>query len=347
MIKYLGSKRALIPALTQLAEASQATSAVDLFTGTTRVAQALKKLGMKVTANDLASYSLVLSKAWIETDASAVDAREYRDAVAQLNALPGVSGYFTKTFCEESRFFQPKNGEKVDAIRAAIETEYRASWLYYPLLSSLILAADRVDSTTGQQMAYLKTWASRSFADLELRPIDLLPGSGKAYQRDALALASELEATDLAYLDPPYNQHRYFANYHIWETLVRGDTPDYYGIANKRLDVRSEENKSAYNSKRTMPAELLALVQSLHAETLMLSYNNESWLDLESLIDICKLRGTVKVLEFDYKRYVGSKIGVYNRRGEVVGAPTHHRNIEYVILAGDKATVTRMSKALD
>jgi adenine-specific DNA methylase len=22
-------------------------------------------------------------------------------------------------------------------------------------------------------------------------------------------------------MDPPYNQHRYFTNYHIWETLVR------------------------------------------------------------------------------------------------------------------------------
>ena len=35
-----------------------------------------------------------------------------------------------------------------------------------------------------------------------------------------LALAPALGHFDLAYLDPPYNQHRYFTNYHVWETLV-------------------------------------------------------------------------------------------------------------------------------
>ncbi|MGH9028142.1 MAG: DNA adenine methylase, partial [Acidimicrobiales bacterium] len=50
MIKYLGSKRRLVPVLSELFERSGATSALDLFTGTTRVAQAFKKLGGEVTA---------------------------------------------------------------------------------------------------------------------------------------------------------------------------------------------------------------------------------------------------------------------------------------------------------
>ena len=41
---------------------------------------------------------------------------------------------------------------------------------------------------------------------------------------------------DLAYLDPPYNQHRYFTNYHVWETLVAWDAPEAYGVARKRVD---------------------------------------------------------------------------------------------------------------
>lgn len=346
MIKYLGSKRALVPALTKLAEASGARTALDLFTGTTRVAQSLKRLGMIVTANDLASYSYVMSKTWIELDSNSANLPELQGAIDRLNQLPGVPGYFTQTFCDESRFFQPKNGAKVDVIRATIEADYRNCWLYYPLLTSLILAADRVDSTTGQQMAFLKNWAARSFADLELRPVELLPGSGKALQGDALEVAKQLPTCDLAYLDPPYNQHRYFANYHIWETLVRGDEPDSYGIAKKRLDVRSEATKSAYNSKRTMPNELKNLVRTVAADTLVLSYNNESWLDLDELIEICEQRGKVQVLQFDYRRYVGSKIGVYNKKGEVVGEPTHHRNIEYVVLAGTPTVVDRMVESL-
>ncbi len=51
------------------------------------------------------------------------------------------------------------------------------------------------------------------------------------------------------YLDPPYNQHRYFTNYHVWETLVRGDEPEHYGIACKRLDAREDSTRSVFNSK--------------------------------------------------------------------------------------------------
>ena len=47
----------------------------------------------------------------------------------------------------------------------------------------------------------------------------------------------ELGPVDLMYLDPPYNQHRYFTNYHVWETLVRWDAPEHYGIACKRVDA--------------------------------------------------------------------------------------------------------------
>lgn len=68
-----------------------------------------------------------------------------------------------------------------------------------------------------------------------------------------MRLVDELGRTDLMYLDPPYNQHRYFANYHIWETLVRWDDPAAYGVARKRSDCREEATKSVFNRKREMP----------------------------------------------------------------------------------------------
>ena len=46
---------------------------------------------------------------------------------------------------------------------------------------------------------------------------------------------------------PPYNQHRYFTNYHVWETLVRWDAPAHYGVACKRVDARDEVTRSPYN----------------------------------------------------------------------------------------------------
>jgi adenine-specific DNA-methyltransferase len=346
MIKYLGSKRTLIPVLTALGEASGAKTALDLFTGTTRVAQAFKKLGMTVTASDVASYAECFGKTWIELDADSIDQRELTEAIRELENLDGQPGYFTQKFCVEARYFQPKNGEKVDAIRERIEADYRDSWLYYPLLTSLILGADRVDSTTGIQMAFLKGWASRSGNKLELRDPQLLAGAGRSIRGDALEIVKDLPSVDLAYLDPPYNQHRYFSNYHVWESLVRWDKPDTYGIANKRIDARDSEMKSQFNSKKTMAKALAQLVGDLQCETMVLSYNNESWLSRSDLMDMASARGHVEILDFDFKRYVGSQIGVFNKAGERVGNPGAKRNIEHLVIAGEKHTVRRMVESL-
>lgn len=345
MIKYLGSKRTLVPLLSSLAAASGAQTALDLFTGTTRVAQAFKRQGLTVSAVDLASYSEVFSRTWISINADTANQTELTAALVDLNATVGVPGYFTKTFCEDARFFQPQNGAKVDAIRDRIEREYKTSWMYHPLLTSLILAADRVDSTTGLQMAFLKSWASRSFNQLELRDPGLIAGEGFSYRGDALELAATLPPTDLAYLDPPYNQHRYFANYHIWETLTRWDHPEVYGIANKRIDVRDPETKSAFNSKREIATSIEKLLTDVRAETLILSYNNESWLSKDDLIALCEPRGHVAVLEVDFKRYVGAQIGIFNQSGKKVGEPKHQRNLEYVVLVGDRKRVEKMVAA--
>jgi adenine-specific DNA-methyltransferase len=338
VIKYLGSKRRLVPVLAELAERARARTALDLFTGTTRVAQAFKLGGADVTAVDSTRCAAVLAGCYIATDRDAVDLAALEQAVADLNALPGRPGYVTETFCERSRFFQPFNGARIDAVRDEIGKRYAGSWLEPVLLTSLLEAADRVDSTTGVQMAYVKRWADRSFRPLELRVPLLLSGPGRGVRGDACVVASGLGPYDLAYLDPPYNQHRYEANYHIWETLVAWDSPDHYGIACKRTEVREGE-RSAFNSRRTMPAALGQVVRDVGARLLVLSYNDESWMDLDELVEMCRVRGHVEVLAFASNRYVGARIGIHNPAGERVGSVGRLRNLEYVLVAGERDEV--------
>ncbi|MBL8774366.1 MAG: DNA adenine methylase [Acidimicrobiales bacterium] len=341
MIKYLGSKRRLVPVLGELFAASGARTALDLFTGTTRVAQELKRRGGFVTAVDTARYSEVFARCYVELDAGDVDEAELDAALAHLAALPGRPGYFTETFCVQSRFFQPFNGERVDAVRDAIAAEFPGHPLEPVLLTSLIEAADRVDSTTGVQMAYVKQWAKRSFNPLELRRPKLLAGGGRALRADAVEVAPTLGPVDFAYLDPPYNQHRYFTNYHVWETLVAWDAPEHYGVACKRVDARDPATKSVFNAKRAMPDALRSVIAAVDARLLVLSYNDESWLALDELVDACAPRGSVEVLAFDSKRYVGAQIGIHNPAGERVGEVSHLRNVEYVLVAGAPADVER------
>jgi adenine-specific DNA-methyltransferase len=244
----------------------------------------------------------------------------------------------TETFCERSRFFQPANGARIDAVRSAIELDYAGTWLEPVLLTSLLEAADRVDSTTGVQMAYVKSWSDRSFRPLELRVPLLLAGGGRAVRGDACSLAADLGEFDLAYLDPPYNQHRYEANYHIWETLVAWDAPAHYGIACKRTEVREGE-RSAFNSRRTMAGALEKVVRDVRARLLVLSYNDESWMELDALVEMCRVRGHVEVLAFASNRYVGARIGIHNPAGERVGSVGRLRNLEYVLVAGEREEV--------
>jgi adenine-specific DNA-methyltransferase len=341
VLKYLGSKRTLVPVLGDIAEAVGARTAVDLFTGTTRVAQEFKRRGLVVTATDLATYSQVLSDCYIATDARDVDVQELDNELKRLAALPGEPGYFTETFCVQSRFFQPRNGARVDAIRNVLEAEHRGSPLYPILLTALMLAADRVDSTTGVQMAYLKQWAPRANNDLVLRRPELLPGSGTTIGGDAMRTVDELPAVDLMYLDPPYNQHRYFTNYHIWETLVRWDAPEHYGIACKRIDSRDAETKSVFNMQREMPAALADLVRRARAEVVVVSYNDESWITAEEMVESLRAAGheDVRMLAFDSKRYVGAQIGIHSPSGKKVGTVSRLRNVEYVFVAGPRAKV--------
>lgn len=333
MIKYIGSKRVLVPLIVEVVQSlQQSGTVIDLFSGTSRVGHALKRAGYRVLSNDLHSYAAALARCYVQADQGPLFERAAR-YIAELNRLPGTSGYFTKTFCEDSWYFQPKNGERVDAIRTRIDSMDLEPELEAILLVSLMEAADRVDSTTGVQMAYLKSWAPRANNDLELRVPDVLPqaasGKGWAYQLEAQDAACTLSG-DVAYLDPPYNQHKYIGNYHIWETLVRWDDPEAYGVARKRIDCK--ETRSDFNSRPRIKQALRNVVSDIDVRHLVVSFNNEGYVDREEMVDILSQRGEVTVLERDHKRYVGAQIGVYNPSGHKVGNVSHLSNKEYVFV---------------
>jgi adenine-specific DNA-methyltransferase len=310
------------------------------------VAQAFKAEGVHVTAVDSARYAHVFARTYVEADADAIDRRAVQAAIDGLNALGGRPGYVHDTFSRQARYFQPDNAARIDAVREAIGDRHAGSPLFPILLTSLIEAADRVDSTTGVQMAYVKQWAPRSYNPLELRVPELVAGTGRAVRGDAVALAPLLGHFDLAYLDPPYNQHRYFTNYHVWETLVAWDSPEAYGVARKRIDARDPTTRSEFNSKRTMPAALASVVRSVDCDLLVLSYNDESWLGLDELEAMCAQPGprtssprAVATLAFDSARYVGARIGIFDPSGRKVGRVSHLSNQELLVISGDAALV--------
>lgn len=334
MIKYIGSKRALLGHVAAAVAAAlpDGGTVCDLFSGTARVGHALKKRGFRVWSNDHNAYAHALATCYVQADRDRWMEKAER-VLAELRTAPAEAGWFTRAYCEQARFFHPDNGARIDAVRERIAAMALEPELEAIALVSLMEAADRVDSTAGLQMAYMKRWAPRALKPLELRLPELLPGEGRATRADAVEIAPEIEA-DLVYLDPPYNQHSYLGNYHCWESLVLWDKPETYGVANKRVDVRTR--KSAFNSRPGIGPALETTIAALKAPNLVVSFNDEGYLSREELVRMLSVRGEVQVIEIARPRYVGARIGIHNPRGEKVGAVGRLRNVEYLFVVGER-----------
>lgn len=332
VIKYIGSKRKLLPHIEQVvAELPGVAVAADLFAGTTRVGRMLKKRGLHVHSNDLASYSEVLGRCAIASDRRELDVAGLQALLDDLAATPPAPGYFTRTYGEASRYIHPRNTARIDAIRARIDTEIPDEPRRSIALTSLLLAADRVDSTTGVQMAYLKSWATRALNDLELRLPEFIDGPGSVSRMDAAECARQLGPVDLAYVDPPYNQHSYRGNYHLWETLVRNDEPEVYGKACKRIDCRTE--RSRWNSKRLIRDAFAELVDAIDARWLLVSFSDEGYMTTDEVAEGLSTRGELTRIDIEgHPRYVGARIGIHNLEGEKVGTVGHLTNTECLFL---------------
>ncbi|MFN4073479.1 MAG: DNA adenine methylase [Thermus sp.] len=126
MIKYIGSKRILVPWILKVASLIRRLDAsyrvADLFSGSSRVAHALKGMGFWVLANDINTYAFVLAKALVEADARTYSREKVEPLLKTLMSLPPQRGWFTERFCLEARYFQPKNGARIEAIREYIES---------------------------------------------------------------------------------------------------------------------------------------------------------------------------------------------------------------------------------
>ena len=114
------------------------------------------------------------------------------------------------------------------------------------------------------------------------------------------------------------------------------DAPAHYGVACKRVDLRDPDDRSAVQrAGAACPARCAACVKLVDAAVVVVSYNDESWVSLDELVEMCAARGPVTVLSFDSRRYVGATIGIHNPAGQKVGTVSHTRNTEYVLVAGD------------
>jgi adenine-specific DNA-methyltransferase len=77
------------------------------------------------------------------------------------------------------------------------------------------------------------------------------------------------------------------------------------------------------------------MVQQLSARYLLVSFNNEGYIDRSEMEKILSSRGPVQTLSRPHPRYVGAKIGIHDPSGRKVGKVSHVKNIEHLFLVGE------------
>ena len=366
-VKYIGSKAALLDQIqsfvsTQLPPTATGTARtlIDVFTGTTRVAQSFRAAGWTVTTSDLSWASEAYAHAFLlRTPHSSTRIPQLLaelTAIAAAHPTDAPSGWIETNYCDVIaadggivKMWKPVNGRKADVIRDTIERWKGEGYVSHHeamiLVTCLLFALDKVDSSVGVQQAYLKTWAARASNPLTLQDLSY-PAEGPVGNTHIVgdALKISYPVASVAYLDPPYSAHSYATYYHIWDSITRWDKPAVGLKTNRRIDRVSgseefdAEMQSPWNSKGKALGAFMDLVGRLPTRYVCISYNDESLVPLETLEGALRKKysgaGAVVVKRIPYKRNIMCQIGNAAAEGGVAaegGAGAKTENHEVLI----------------
>ena len=354
-IKYSGSKLKLLPYILSIIESLSVKNVFDGFSGTTRVSQALAHCGYNVISNDVAIWSKVFAECYLK----GVINQQLEEKICYLNSLPGKKAWFTENYGGKAnkglaiqsdgkkRIWQVHNSKKLDAIRPEIDKIADNAIEHSVLLTSLILALDKVDNTLGHYVSYLKFWSPRSFNKLKLTMplIDRKHSRHQVLNKDIFDALKLVRKANLSYFDPPYGSNnekmppsrvRYASYYHIWKTICLNDQPELVGVTNRRKDCNDKEAGSVFEEFRKNEDNqfislkyLNKLIEECPSPYILLSYSNGGRVTKKEIKGIierqCK---KLKIFSIDYKKNVMASM---HWTGDWI-KETEEKNIEFLFL---------------
>ena len=335
LLTYLGNKRALLPFLgagvkmVKKALGKKRISFFDAFAGSGVVSRFMKRHASLIVANDLERYSEVVNRCYL-TNRSAIDEAEF-DAVfrawtasTQAHLAPGPISdlYAPKDDARirkgERAFYTRENAVLLDSARRALDDVVPAR--YFDLLLAPLLAEASIHAnTSGVFKGFYKdrrgvgtfggegrNALSRICGKVELRKpvLSNFDCESVVLRGDANEVVKSLEPVDLAYFDPPYNQHPYGSNYFMLNLLVANRAPE---SISKVSGIPKGWNHSRYNQRREAEAAFFELLASTPARFLMVSYNSEGFIKRESFLRFLATLGRVTPFETEYNTFRGSR----------------------------------------
>lgn len=283
LITYIGNKRALLPHIGTAVErvkrrlGKQRLRVFDVFSGSGVVSRFLKAHSSHLTSNDIEDYAAVIARCYLR-NRSTIDLAAIGGVVADLNARVGgeplARGFIEEMYSprdearitkEDRVFYTRSNARRLDNYRRLIDSvpcDMR-DMLLGPLLSEASIHAN----TAGVFKGFYKNRRTgigqfggsgsdalvRIMGQIKLEPpvLSNFECDYHVLQDDANAAASRVRNLDLAYIDPPYNQHPYGSNYFMLNLLVRYQGPVH---VSRVSGIPTDWRRSGYNVRtRSLP----------------------------------------------------------------------------------------------
>ena len=365
IIAYIGNKRKLLPLIYKAIENAGISPAenikfFDVFSGSGVVARFAKFLGMEVYANDWEYYSYVLNQGFLNFNESDIEKifgsrAEFESLLNKINSLPDpgednqyISKYYAPKefdveqvdYRTERLFYTRENALAIDKIRNYIEENrsQESEKVFYLLLAILIYESATHTNTSGVFKAFHKEFGghgkdalSRIMKKIELHFPVLIDSKAPVhvFQENANELARKLKGIDIAYLDPPYNQHQYGSNYHLLNTIAKWDkipAPldlNSKGILKRKAAIREDwiNTRSDYCYRDSAEKSFEDLIMNLDARFIFISYSTDGIIPFEKMREICTKRGKLSLVTNEYTTYRGGKQS--NKR--------QNTNIEFIL----------------
>lgn len=336
LITCIGNKRALLGpigmAVHQVKErlGKSRLRVLDAFSGSGVVSRFLKAHASHLVSNDLEDYAAATGRCHLR-NRSTVDLPALSRIVADLNARvdgePAEGGFIEDLYAprDESHltkadrvFYTRANARRLDNYRRLIDTVpvEMKDLLLGPLLSEASIHANTAGVFKGfyknRRTGIGQFGGTGSDALVRIRgSIRLAPPVLSRFechcevlQEDANAVAGRLRGLDLAYVDPPYNQHPYGSNYFMLNLLVSYQRP---ARVSRVSGIPADWRRSGYNVRAKSLPLLEQLLCALDSPFLLVSFNNEGFIAPDEMRALLNRLGTVDVLETRYNAFRGSR----------------------------------------
>jgi adenine-specific DNA-methyltransferase len=339
LITYIGNKRKLLDFIIEPVLilkgvlGKKKLSILDGFAGSGAVSRMFKQHCTVLHSNDLEPYARIIGECYLanRTDVASL---EISEAIADLNSKRerhdlGV-GFIEEMYAPnydnaiadgERVFYTNQNAKIIDNMRRTIDDYPRniRPFLLAPLLHKASVHANTSgvfkgfykNSSTkrGQFGGNAVNCLSRITKEIEL-PEPVFSNFDCEYhmhQRDTNELVKDKDiAVDIAYFDPPYNQHPYGSNYFMLNIIESYERPCLDKIS-EVSGIPNNWNKSAYNKKEQARQSFIDLIRDTQASFILVSYSNDGILSEDELHAIFSTFGHVEVIRKSYTTFRASR----------------------------------------